>query len=271
MSRADFDPEELARQALQHLKSLQAAGVDWLPFAAPPAAAAAPAPTESAGEAGPVVLGGDLFAPAPAADAPPEQRRLELDVLREKVAGCTRCKELAVSRTQTVFGDGPLDPEVCFLGEAPGREEDLQGIPFVGAAGQLLNKIIAACGFRREEVYICNILRCRPPNNRTPLADEAANCREYLEKTLELVRPKYLVALGACAAQNLLGTTLPIGRLRRRFHDYAGIPVLCTFHPAFLLRNPASKRDVWEDMKLLLNKMGRPIPTRDSATGQQGG
>ena len=113
---------------------------------------------------------------------------------------------------------------------------------------------------KREDVYICNILRCRPPGNRLPLANEAANCREYLEKQLELVRPKFICALGACAAQNLLNSTLSIGRLRGRFQDYNGIPVLCTYHPAYLLRNPAAKKDVWEDMKKLLARMGRTVP-----------
>jgi DNA polymerase len=130
----------------------------------------------------------------------------------------------------------------------------------VGEAGQLLDKIIVACGFQRQEVYICNVLKCRPPGNRTPQINEAANCRTYLDKQLELIRPKYIVALGACAAQNLLGTTEGIGRLRRRFHDYNGTPVLCTYHPAYLLRTPEKKRDVWDDMKLLLREMGRPVP-----------
>jgi DNA polymerase len=160
-----------------------------------------------------------------------------------------------------VFGVGKIDPEVCFVGEAPGADEDRKGEPFVGAAGQLLNRIINACGMKREEVYICNILRCRPPGNRLPLPNEAANCREFLQGQLELVRPRYICALGACAAQNLLNTTLSIGKLRGRLHDYRGIPVLCTYHPAYLLRNPASKKDVWEDMKYLLKQMGRPVPS----------
>src|SRR5262249_7111968 len=176
-----------------------------------------------------------------------------------RVAQCTRCPDLAATRTQTVFGVGNVDAELCFVGEAPGADEDAQGEPFVGAAGQLLNRIITACGMKREDVYICNILRCRPPGNRLPLPQEAANCREYLEGTLELVRPKFICALGACAAQNLLNTTLSIGRLRGRFHDYQGISVLCTYHPAYLLRNPAAKKDVWEDMKKLMHRMGRPV------------
>jgi DNA polymerase len=192
----------------------------------------------------------------------PDQRRQALHVLAGQVAGCTRCAQLASTRTQTVFGVGRIDPEICFIGEAPGADEDALGEPFVGAAGQLLNRIIAACGMKREEVYICNILRCRPPGNRLPLPNEAANCREYLDKTLDLVQPKFICCLGACAAQNLLHTTLSASRLRRRFHDYRGVPVLVTYHPAYLLRNPAAKREVWDDMKMLLARMGRPVPAR---------
>jgi DNA polymerase len=204
-----------------------------------------------------------LFAP-PKPVLTVEQRRHELKVLAGKVSGCTRCAELAATRTQTVFGVGPIGAELCFIGEAPGADEDAQGEPFVGAAGQLLNRIIAACGMKREEVYICNIIRCRPPNNRTPLPNEAANCREYLEKTLELVAPRFVCALGSTAAQNLLGTTQSLGKLRGRFHDYRGIPVMVTYHPAYLLphRSPQKKGDVWEDMKMLLARMGRPVPGR---------
>jgi uracil-DNA glycosylase family 4 len=268
MSDPNLTPQELARQAQQHLQSLKAAGVEWLPTApleAPPLAVPAP-PVVSL----PVVSNQpNLFEePAPAAGSPTEltleQRRRALELLAEQVSTCSRCPELMSTRTQTVFGHGPLDPELCFIGEAPGADEDAQGLPFVGAAGQLLNRIIAACGMKREEVFVCNILRCRPPGNRTPQVTEAANCREYLEKTLELVRPKFLCALGGCAAQNLLNTTTPLGRLRKRFHDYRGIPVLCTYHPAFLLphRSPEKKKDVWEDMKMLMARMGRQIPTR---------
>ncbi len=134
------------------------------------------------------------------------------------------------------------------------------GEPFVGRAGQLLDRIIAACGMRRQDVYICNILRCRPPGNRLPLPDEAANCREYLDGTLNLVRQKFICCLGACAAQNLLGTPLSVGRLRGRFHDFRGITVAVTYHPAYLLRNESAKKDVWEDMKKLLAHMGKPVP-----------
>src|SRR5437773_5163563 len=192
--------------------------------------------------------------------ASPAQRRHELTVLAQNVTQCMRCSELMATRTQTVFGVGKIDPEICFVGEAPGADEDRQGEPFVGPAGQLLNRIIVACGMKREDVYICNILKCRPPGNRTPLPNEAANCREYLEEQIDLVRPRFICALGACAAQNLLNTTLSITKLRGRFLDYRGIPVLCTYHPAYLLRSPEKKKEVWDDMKVLLAKMGRPVP-----------
>jgi len=255
-------PEQLIRQTRQHLESLRAAGVEWLPAApavrhpivsSPPASSASNAARSLfTQEAEPATAGQPVLDPA--------AKRRELQVLEEQVSGCTRCAELCSTRTQTVFGVGSPDAELCFLGEAPGADEDAQGEPFVGAAGQLLNRIIAACGMKREEVYICNVLKCRPPGNRAPLPNEVANCKEYLERQLELIRPKFICALGAVAAQNLLNTTLSIGKLRGRFQDYQGIPVLCTYHPAYLLRNPASKRDVWEDMKLLLSRMGRPIP-----------
>lgn len=192
----------------------------------------------------------------------PEQRRIELNTLRDRVANCERCPELCSTRTQTVFGVGPIGAEVLFVGEAPGSDEDRLGEPFVGVAGQMLNRIIAAAEMKREEVYICNILRCRPPGNRQPKPTEAKNCREYLEKTIELVGPKVIMAWGAVAAQNLLETTRSIGKLRGSFHNYKGIPVICTYHPASLLegRSPENKKYVWEDMKTLLTKLGRPIP-----------
>ncbi|MCC6417455.1 MAG: uracil-DNA glycosylase [Gemmataceae bacterium] len=269
-------PADPARQARQYLESLQAAGVEWLP--APhtaPLPAAPPVPSIPAGGlASGASLVTDLTEPvADEGQAGPEQslehRRQALDLLAEQVSTCSRCPQLLSTRTQTVFGNGPVGAELCFIGEAPGADEDAQGVPFVGAAGQLLNRILAACGMKREEVYVCNILRCRPPGNRTPRPDEAANCRDYLERQLELVGPKFICALGGCAAQNLLGTTVSLGRLRGRFHDYRGIPVLVTYHPAYLLphRSPEKKKDVWEDMKLLMSRMGRTIPARPGPSG----
>jgi DNA polymerase len=265
-----LNPDDLPEQLRKHLVSLRAAGVEWLPnISLPEIVLLEPAPVPTPAEPTalePVAAGNtDLFPVPIAPELSVEQRRRELELIAEQVSTCPRCPELLATRKQTVFGDGCLDPEICFVGEAPGAEEDNQGIPFVGAAGHLLNRIINGCGFKREQVYICNILKCRPPGNRLPLATEAAHCREYLEKQLELVRPRYIVALGACAAQNLLGTTSGIGKLRGRFHDYQGVPVLCTYHPAYLLRSPEKKRDVWEDLKMLLTRMGRPIPVPKKA------
>jgi DNA polymerase len=251
----DPSPDDLTRQARQHLDSLKAAGVEWLPTAPPPRRSVAKPQAAPAGRS--------LFESATQPPASADQRRRELQVLAERVSTCPRCPELAATRTQTVFGVGPVDAELLFIGEAPGGDEDRLGEPFVGAAGQLLNRILAACGFQREEVYICNVIKCRPPGNRTPTPVEAANCREYLDKQLDLIRPKFICCLGGTAAMHLLGTTAPLGKLRGRFHNHKGIPVMCTYHPAFLLphRQPAKKKDVWEDMQMMLKRMGRPIPT----------
>ena len=185
-----------------------------------------------------------------------EERRESLQALSLEVAACTRCAELVAYRTQTVFGVGNPQTRLCFFGEAPGADEDRLGEPFVGRAGQLLDKIIEACGMRREDVYIMNILRCRPPGNRNPLPAEAANCREYLDRQLDVIQAEFICCLGAVAAQNLLETTLSIGRLRGRFHDLDGIKVMCTYHPAYLLRNPAAKKPTWEDIQFLMAEMG---------------
>jgi DNA polymerase len=183
-------------------------------------------------------------------------RPAQLDIIRREVAACTRCAELAATRTQTVFGVGNVNARLVFIGEAPGADEDRQGEPFVGKAGQLLTKIIEACRMTRDEVYIANILKCRPPGNRNPLPDEVQNCRGYLNRQLAIIRPEFICCLGSVAAKSLLNTEETIGRMRGRFYLYEGIPVLCTYHPAYLLRNPSAKRDVWEDMKLLMGRMG---------------
>jgi DNA polymerase len=153
-----------------------------------------------------------------------------------------------------------LSPELCFVGEGPGADEDRIGEPFVGPSGQLLTRIIAAMGLTREAVYICNTVKCRPPMNRNPSHQECANCRGFFEQQIEQVQPRFICCLGAVAAQNVLQSPLGIGQLRGRLHDYRGIPVLCTYHPAYLLRDPTRKKDCWDDMKALLRHMGRPIP-----------
>ena len=253
---------DLRRGAKQRLESLQRAGVTHVgkPTGRRRAASAAPPAAET-----PVSEPAVAQTPAPKCPvtlAPADDRSAALAVWAKKVAGCTRCAELARTRTQTVFGVGNPHARLVFLGEAPGADEDRQGEPFVGAAGQLLNKILAACGLKREDVYIMNILRCRPPGNRLPLPAEAANCREYLDSQLAIIQPEFICCLGACAAQNLLQTDTAIGKLRGRFQDLDGSKVICTYHPAYLLRNPAAKKQTWEDMQMLMKAMGHEIPQR---------
>jgi len=188
---------------------------------------------------------------------PTEGSKVEqLRFLAEEVAKCTRCKDLASSRTQTVFGTGNPDSPLVFLGEAPGGDEDKQGEPFVGRAGQLLTDIITkGMKINREDVYICNVLRCRPPGNRNPMPDEAAHCRPFLDRTLEIIQPKFICCLGSVAAKNLLASEKTIGAMRGKVWDHNGIKVICTYHPAYLLRNPSAKKDTWEDIQLLMREM----------------
>jgi uracil-DNA glycosylase family 4 len=167
------------------------------------------------------------------------------------VAACTKC-ELHRTRTQTVFGTGERHADLLIIGEAPGRDEDLRGEPFVGRAGQLLNAMLLAIGFQREQVYIANILKCRPPNNRDPRIEEAAACSPYLQAQIELIRPKVILALGRIAAHNLLNTDDSLGALRGRRHNYAGVPLIVSYHPAYLLRSPSEKRKSWQDLKTVM-------------------
>ena len=172
------------------------------------------------------------------------------------VSKCERCTELTMNRRQTVFGSGNPDAKIMFIGEAPGADEDRLGDPFVGAAGQLLDKIIGACGLKREDLYICNILKCRPPGNRNPLPQEAENCREYLDAQIAIVQPDYIVCWGTIAAQNLLNEKNSVGKLRGTWLKHGTAKVLCTYHPSYLLRYPQQKKEVWGDMKLLMADMG---------------
>jgi len=179
-----------------------------------------------------------------------QQSEESLDSIHADLKDCRRSK-LASTRTNLVFGSGNPHAELMFVGEAPGAEEDAQGLPFVGRAGQLLTKIIESIGMRRDEVYICNILKCRPPGNRDPEPDEIAACEQFLFRQIATVKPKVICALGAFGAQTLMRTTQPIGRLRGQLIDYRGAKMMATFHPAYLLRNPNEKRKVWEDMKIV--------------------
>jgi DNA polymerase len=185
-----------------------------------------------------------------------EERIAALALAAEEVAACDRCGELARSRRQTVFGVGDPMARLALLGEAPGEEEDKRGEPFVGRAGQLLDRMIAACSLRREDVYILNVLKCRPPGNRNPLPTEATACRPFLDRQLEIVQPEFILCLGAVAAKNLLGIELAVGKMRGKLFRYRGAKVVVTYHPSYLLRTEAAKRDAWEDLKFLLREMG---------------
>lgn len=183
------------------------------------------------------------------------EREARLHTLDAEVQACRKCEDIVCYRRRTVFGEGTLQPRVCFFGEAPGADEDAQGRPFVGAAGQLLNNIINAMKLKREEVYILNSLKCRPPQNRTPLPEEIENCRPYAEHQLDILQPEFLILLGAVAVRTVLQSTESVGRLRGRFHEYRQAKVLVTYHPAYLLRNPAAKKSVWEDVQLVMREL----------------
>ena len=190
-----------------------------------------------------------------------------LGAIRERVGVCTKCAHLACSRTQTVFGVGNPDADLMFIGEAPGADEDQQGEPFVGRAGQLLTKIIETMGFKRSDVYIANILKCRPDmprgssGNRPPTPEEMQTCLPYLAEQIEIIRPKVMVALGKTAVEGLLGACGPMREMRGRWHSHQETPLMITYHPSYLLRNqsPTEKRKVWEDMLQVLERLGRPI------------
>jgi DNA polymerase len=210
----------------------------------------------------------DLFAPAPdqpAFDAPglaPEEKRARLVALDDKeVRGCTKCR-LCDTRTNTVFGEGAPDAQIFFIGEGPGENEDLSGRPFVGRAGEMLNKWIAAMGLRREQVYIANIVKCRPPGNRVPAPDEVATCTPYLQRQLEIIRPKVIVTLGLPSAKYMLQSNLSMGRLRGQWHQWRGIKLMPTFHPAYVLRsyNEQTRRAVWSDLQQVMAELGLKVP-----------
>lgn len=189
-------------------------------------------------------------APAPGAS----DRGVELERLAKHASHCEAC-ELSAGRNKVVFGAGAADADLMFIGEGPGAEEDRQGLPFVGRAGELLTKIIEAIDLSREEVYIANVVKCRPPRNRDPRPDEVSACRGYLERQIELIRPRLIVALGRVASQTLLGNDLPLGRMRGEWHSVLGVPTMVTYHPAALLRNETLKRPLWEDMKKVRERL----------------
>jgi len=185
-----------------------------------------------------------------------ENDLMTLETIRTELGDCQRCK-LAPKRTNIVFGSGNPKAELVFVGEAPGSDEDQQGLPFVGRAGQLLTKIIESINLKREDVYICNVLKCRPPDNRNPEPDEVAACHPFMKKQLATIRPKVVCCLGTFAAQTVLQNASPISKLRGQFFDLDGMRVIATFHPAYLLRSPDKKREVWEDMKQIRAELSR--------------
>jgi DNA polymerase len=256
MSAPSLDRRAVVRQQLQTDRLL---GAGFVPvYACESAEPAATAATEPPG----------ATSVDPAESAARAERLQQMD--QQQVRDCTRC-QLAQTRTRTVFGQGSPVARVVFVGEAPGFEEDRQGLAFVGRAGELLTAMIErGMGLRREDVYICNVLKCRPPNNRTPAADEVAACSPYLMEQLGIIVPEVIVALGSPAVQTLLGTRQGIGKLRGRFHDFhlgggplqgPVIPLMPTFHPAYLLRSPDQKPKAWEDLKLVMARLGLPLPS----------
>jgi DNA polymerase len=189
-----------------------------------------------------------------------DNRPAALKAIREIIGDCTRCKLHKQGRKQVVFGVGNPNAELMFVGEAPGADEDQQGEPFVGRAGQLLNNMITAMGLRREDVYIANVIKCRPPGNRTPERDECETCSPFLMRQIDVIRPKVIVALGAVAAKNLLGLNESMANLRGRFYDFRGTKLAVTYHPAFLLRDPRQKKEAWKDLQMVMKEMGMSMP-----------
>jgi len=252
-----------------HLQYLRSTGADAVPAGAAPATRSAAVPAAPAATAPPPVAAAETPAAPPvapvavaAADlvmAPGVRGAQTLDELRGEIGDCQRCK-LAPGRTHLVFGVGNPRATLMFVGEGPGRDEDLKGEPFVGRAGQLLTEIITkGMKIRREDVYIANVIKCRPPENRNPEADEISACQPFLRRQIEIIGPKVLVALGTFAAQTLLGVRTPISRLRGHWYDYHGVKLMPTLHPAYLLRNPADKKLVWADIKMVLTELGMPV------------
>jgi uracil-DNA glycosylase family 4 len=253
-------PIDLVQQVRAHLESLQAAGVLLVPRGAPiaiPQLRLVPAPADHA----PARLVAVTEAEAPV--DPLESRRHALGVLAAEVGACDKCSELFSTRVQTVFGSGPLDAEVAFVGAAPDPDEDAQGEPFVGKGGLLLGRIIAACGFTRERVYLLNAIKCRPPKNRTPTNAECVNCRDFFRRQFDLIKPKHVVALGQFTARLLSQQNATLAALRGKVHQYRDVPLICTHHPDEVEKDKTGKLkpETWEDMKLLLRTMGREVPT----------
>lgn len=280
MTQGEID--DARRQLIQRLEGLRRAGVERIPR--PPAGRSpvvasvvetavielpprpAPVHVEVSRPAPPPVLATatSLFAANEQLEAlvPVEDRPARLAALAQEVAACVRCPLLVANRSRTVFGEGSPAARLMFVGEGPGADEDRTGRPFIGKAGMLLtDMIVKGMKLTREEVYIANIVKSRPPENRNPEPDEIANCLPYLEQQIAIIRPEFLCLLGKVAASTLLETAMPMNRMRSRWHSYRGIPTIVTWHPAYLLRQPAAKKEAWDDLQMLMKRMG--LPTRE--------
>ena len=258
MMGARAELHDLVRLLRQELAwAVRTGGVIDVPVARPPAQTSSlPAPAVELQ----FIPGEDE--PAKVVPAVETTVALTLSDIRAELGDCTRCKLHQLGRRQIVFGTGNPKAELMFIGEGPGANEDLQGEPFVGDAGQLLTKIIQAMGFARSDVYIANVVKCRPPNNRDPEPDEVASCEPFLKQQIASIRPKVIVTLGKYASQTILRSSTAISRLRGSWGTYEGTPVMPTYHPAYLLRNPEEKRPVWDDMKKVLAALGKEAPQR---------
>jgi DNA polymerase len=275
------DPRDLA-QHLRFYEELGVAGIsrdaDWRRRNAtfrlkPEATEISNEPTEAVEEDLSLPASAGRMPPAPEESAAPIPVQFlrspeALAAIRHELGDCTRCKLHTLGRKQIVFGVGNPAADIMFVGEAPGADEDTQGVPFVGRAGQLLTKMIEAMGLARDEVYIANVLKCRPPNNRDPQPDEVESCEPFLFQQIASIQPKVIIALGAFAARALLKTQDPISRMRGRVYKYRGADLIPTFHPSFLLRSPGYKREAWEDLKKALGILGRQPPASPSAASR---
>jgi uracil-DNA glycosylase family 4 len=259
---SDSELREAARELRRHLEWQRADGSREVlverkaPKKAVAQAAAGAAPAPSAPARAPSGKTARSIFDLPAVRPVPDSERQTLDEVRRELGECTRCK-LCKGRTNIVFGVGNPKAELVFVGEGPGADEDAQGIPFVGKAGQLLTKMIEAMGFARDDVYICNVVKCRPPENRNPELDEIEACEPFLRKQLGAIQPKVIVALGKFAAQTLLRDETPITRMRGRWREYCGVKLMPTFHPAYLLRNPPEKKNAWLDLQEVMKVFGK--------------
>lgn len=272
------DRNKIDPRLRRHLQSLKRAGLEYVAasrFAVsldelpPPTLTVEPAPLSNSVESGPAIRQEEVAKPmvAPRIQTSDSAKDEALAILAQEVSTCVRCPDLVASRSRTVFADGGSHAEICFVGEAPGADEDATGVPFVGRAGQLLtDMIVKGLKMSRQDVYICNVVKCRPEGNRNPTWEEMTNCQGYLEKQLEIIQPKVIVALGKHSCAFLMGRKpeqTPIGKLRGHWTEYRGIPVMPTWHPAYILRNnsPDSpvKREFWNDMKEVMRKIGRPV------------